>query len=162
MPSSGWMLKPATGEDIDVVMTWFPDAESIRIWGGPEFRYPFTGVTFREDCRLDLMDSYCLFNPEGDIAAFGQSYERCGRGHLARLVSNPDYRGIGAGKRLIAMIVAELATKRDYDEYSLFVYRDNIPAYRCYLSMGFVVRDYPADAALRDECYFLTRPRRKP
>jgi hypothetical protein len=59
------------------------------------------------------------------------------------------------------MIIEALEARHDYDEYSLFVYRDNIPAYRCYRSMGFVVRDYPAAAPLRDECYFLTRPRRK-
>lgn len=161
MPRSGWVLRAATDADIDTVATWFPDAGSVRIWGGPNFRYPFTGETFREDCRLDLMESYCLLNPEGAIAAFGQSYERYGRGHLARLVSGPDQRRCGAGQRLIAMIIADLEARHDYDEYSLFVYRDNVPAYRCYLSMGFVVADYPADAALRDECYFLIKPRRK-
>lgn len=161
MPESEWVLGAATDADIDTVMTWFPDAESVRIWGGPNFRYPFTPTTFRNDCRLDLMDNYCLRGPHGELAAFGQSYERDGRGHLARLVSNPECRRSGAGKRLISMIIAALEARRDYDEYSLFVYRDNIPAYHCYLALGFVVRDYPDDAALRDECYFLTKRRRK-
>jgi len=31
------------------------------------------------------MDSYSLRNGDGALAAFGQSYEREGRGHLARL-----------------------------------------------------------------------------
>ena len=157
MPSTGWVLGSATDADIDVVMTWFQDAKSIKIWGGPGFRYPFTAATFREDCHLDRADSYCLVNPAGEIAAFGQSYERDGRGHLARLVSNPGYRRTGAGRRLISMIIADLAAKHDYDEYSLFVYRDNKPAYQCYLSLGFVVRDYPVNGPLPGECYFLTK-----
>jgi ribosomal protein S18 acetylase RimI-like enzyme len=142
-------------------MTWFPDEDSVVIWGGPEFRYPFTAASFREDCRVDLMDSYCLRNPAGDLVAFGQSYQRDGRGHLARLVSHPASRGTGAGKKLIEMIIAALAAEHDYDEYSLFVFRHNQPAYRCYLSSGFVVRDYPDGAPLQDQCYFLTKRRRE-
>jgi ribosomal protein S18 acetylase RimI-like enzyme len=64
----------------------------------------------------------------------------------------------GAGKRLIQLIIASLETQHDYAEYSLFVYRHNTPAYHCYLSLGFAVTDYPADAAMADKCYFLTRP----
>jgi len=57
------------------------------------------------------------------------------------------------------MIIATLEAAHDYEEYSLFVFRHNEPAYRCYLSSGFVVRDYPDGAPLRDLCYFLTKPR---
>ena len=154
---NSWTLVAATERDIDYVMTWFPDADSVNIWGGPAFRDPFTERTFREDCHFGEMDSYCLFNARGHIAAFGQSYDRHGRGHLARLVSNPSLRRMGAAKQLIEMIIASLAMRHNYDEYSLFVYRHNVPAYRLYLSLGFVVRDYPDDAPLPDECYFLTR-----
>ncbi len=159
LQEAGWELALATDADIDTVMTWFPDAESVLIWGGPEFRFPFTAETFREDCRVDRMDSFCLRNPAGELAAFGQSYERDGRGHLARLVSNPERRGTGAGKMLISMIIATLEAAHDYDEYSLFVFRHNEPAYRCYLSSGFVVRDYPDGAPLPGQCYFLTKRR---
>ena len=154
---SDWTLELATDGDIQEVMTWFPDADAVNIWGGPVFRYPFTDETFREDCHLDITETYALRNGDGELAAFGQSYERDGRGHLARLVSNPRLRRQGAGRQLIRMIVASLAARRDYGEYSLFVYRDNEPAYRCYLSLGFVVRDYPDDAPMPDKCYFLTR-----
>ena len=156
---AGWELSVASDTDIDTVMTWFPDAGSVLIWGGPEFRFPFTADTFREDCRVDRMDSYSLRNPTGELAAFGQSYERDGRGHLARLVANPECRGTGAGKQLISMIITTLEVAHDYDEYSLFVFRHNEPAYRCYLSSGFVVRDYPDGAPLPGQCYFLTKRR---
>lgn len=153
----GWTLSPLVDAEIDKVMTWFPDAASVNIWGGPNFRYPFTGETFREDCRLELMQSWTLRNAPGQLAAFGQAYERDGRGHLARLVSNPDLRRQGAGRKLIEMIIALLEATCAYDEYSLFVFRNNVPAYQCYLSLGFVVRDYPEDAPMPEQCYFLTR-----
>ena len=154
----GWTLTAAAEADFDEVMTWFPDAASVDRWGGPDFRFPFTRESFIEDCRTDVMESYVLTSPDGQTAAFGQSYERTGRGHLARLVVNPAMRRKGAGKRLVQMIIAALEQQDDYDEYSLFVYRHNTPAYHCYLSLGFAVTDYPEDAAMADKCYFLTRP----
>ena len=138
-------------------MTWFRDGPSVDVWAGPRFRYPFTRDSFIEDLRVDSVDSYALRNADNILAAFGQSYDRHGRGHLARLVTHPGLRRRGAGRRLIELIIAELAMRRDYDEYSLFVYRHNEAAYRCYLSLGFVVTDYPEDAPMADECYFLTR-----
>ena len=157
----GWTLAAATDADFDEVMTWFPDAASVDRWGGPEFRFPFTRQSFIEDCRVDVMESYALGHPDGQLAAFGQSYERAGRGHLARLIVNPILRRQGAGKRLIEMIIASLEQGQAYDEYSLFVYRQNTPAYQCYLSLGFAVTDYPEDASMADKCFFLTRTTRR-
>ena len=157
LTGNGWTLAATSDGDIDIVMTWLPDAASVNIWGGPNFRFPFTPATFREDCRLDMMDSFSLRNANGELAAFGQAYERDGRGHLARLISNPGLRRQGAGRRLIELIIASLEEAHDYEEYSLIVYRDNIPAYECYLSLGFVVRKYPEGAPMPDKCYFLTR-----
>lgn len=154
---NGWSLAPATDADLDTVMTWFPDAEAVNLWSGPKFRFPFSRESFREDSRVDIMESYILRNAHGECAAFGQSYNREGRGHLARLVSNPAMRRQGAGRQLIRMIMVALAENYDFDEYSLFVYRDNTPAYQCYLSLGFTVVAYPEDAPMPDKCYFLTR-----
>ena len=128
LADDGWTLAAAKDADFDEVMTWFPDAASVDRWGGPDFRFPFTRETFIEDCRIDAMESYVLNSPDGRRAAFGQSYERTGRGHLARLVVNPAMRRQGAGKRLIQLIIASLETQHDYAEYSLFVYRHNTPA----------------------------------
>ena len=156
-PGIGWVLAATSAADLDQIMGWFPDADSVKIWGGPNFRFPFTAKTFREDCRFDALESFSLRNAGGQLAAFGQAYERDGRGHLARLVSNPGMRRQGAGRQLIERIIMSLEESRDYDEYSLFVYRHNTPAYQCYRSLGFVVRDYPEGAPMPDKCFFLTR-----
>ncbi len=160
----GWLLAAARPADLDELMTWFPDAGSVDIWGGPEFRFPFTRESFVADCRIDEMESYALRDPDDMLAAFGQSYDRNGRGHLARLVANPAMRRRGAASMLIEAIIASLEERYVFDEYSLFVYRENTPAYQCYLSLGFAVTDYPEDGVMADKCYFLTRPttRRKP
>lgn len=153
----GWTLTATRDTEIDELMGWFPDSHSVDIWGGPEFRYPFSRESFVADCRMDVMRSFTLHDPGGAMAAFGQLYDRQGRGHLARLISNPAMRRRGAGKRLISMLMQVARKEMGFDEYSLFVYRDNVPAYQCYLAMGFTVQDYPDDAKMKDRCYFLTR-----
>lgn len=157
LEENDWTLAPAADSDFDRIMTWFPDADAVNNWSGPKFRFPFSRESFLEDCRVEEMESYILRTAHVDHAAFGQTYIRDGRGHLARLVSNPALRGQGVGKQLIRMIMTALAENHSFDEYSLFVYRDNVPAYQCYLSLGFAVVDYPDDAPMPDKCYFLTR-----
>jgi len=154
---NGWALLEPDDADIDELMSWFPNAHSVDIWGGPRFRYPFTHDSFRDDGGFEEMSSFCLRNPAGAMAAFGQVYDRHGRCHLARLITHPEMRRQGVGKRLIAMLIKAARQLYDYPECSLFVYRDNLPAYRCYLAMGFKVQDYPDDAPMKDRCYFLTR-----
>lgn len=138
-------------------MRWFPDARSVDRWGGPRFRYPFTPGSFREDCRIDEVKSYCLRNPYGALCAFGQYYDRDDRAHLARLVTHPEMRRRGIGERLIRNLIMAAEREGGHEQCSLFVYKDNEPAYRCYLKFGFVVEAYPDDAPLKGKCYFLTR-----
>lgn len=152
-----WSFDKATRADVDELMGWFRDAQSTKIWGGPKFRYPFTKRTFYKDCRWREFSSFSLRNPSGDFVAFGQLGSRYERSHLARLVVHPNIRGEGIGQRLIKQLID--TTKREYEstECGLFVYRDNVPAYRCYLSLGFKVREYPERAPMRDQCFYLTK-----
>lgn len=153
----GWTLAVPDDKEIDELMGWFTDAEAVDRWSGPRFRYPFSRESFLEDCRIEEISTYCLRNPDGAMAAFGQMYDRYDRGHLARLVTHPGMRRQGIGERLIRLIMTFARLNSGHEQSSLFVYKDNEPAYRCYLKMGFVVEDYPADAPLKDKCFFLTR-----
>ncbi len=153
-----WTMVEATAVDIDALMDWFPNQHSVAIWGGPDFRYPYTRETFHEDVRWSDMASFCLRDPDGKFVAFGQVYDRIGRMNLARLVVHADCRGQGAGKRLISLLMLAARPLFTLSEYSLFVYRDNIPAHECYKSMGFEAREYPEETSLGESCLYLTRP----
>jgi ribosomal protein S18 acetylase RimI-like enzyme len=155
MPST---LEIATDRDIEQLRGWFPDADSVNLWGGPKFRYPFTQETFAEDCGLHRMRSFSLKRPTGRMVSFGQYYYRYDRGHLARLITNPEARRLGHGSRLIAMLINAIAEEGEAAEVSLFVYRHNRAAYECYRSLGFTVQEYPDDAPLKELCYYLARP----
>ena len=156
--ADGWKLIEATDEHLPELMTWFTDARSVLEWGGPEFRFPFDDASFRTDCRWGEMASFRLEDPDGQFAAFGQLYERYGRINLARLAAHPEMRGRGVGKRLIGLMIEIGPKLLSCKEFSLFVLRENIMALRCYRSMGFEIQDYPSDAPMPDQCYYLTRP----
>ena len=150
-------LETATDADFDQLMAWFPTAESLSVWSGPNFRFPFTGETFREDCRWPGMETRVL-RDDDELLAFGQFYERHGRINLARLAVNPERRGEGLGSRLVAALMEESREIVSGDEYSLYVLRDNTPALCCYRTQGFRIDEYPAGDPWADTCYYMTRP----
>ncbi|MDX1516318.1 MAG: GNAT family N-acetyltransferase [Woeseiaceae bacterium] len=154
----GWTLAPSPDSDREALMGWFGSADDVSRWGGPKFRYPFTPESFAEDCRWGEIASFSLLDPDDDLAAFGQIYERLGRINLARLVVHPARRGAGVGARLVRMLMTAGRDAMGLDEFSLFVYRDNAPALACYRAAGFAIRPYPADQPLADVCHYLTRP----
>ena len=153
-----WTLVEATDSDLRELMRWFDTESAVIEWGGPVFRFPFSEETFREDCHWGKMATFRLNAPDGGFAAFGQLYKRYGRINFARLVVHPKLRGRGVGKRLVRLLMAVGPKLLPCDEFSLFVFRDNMPALGCYQSMGFEIRDYPEGAPLPDQCYYLTRP----
>ena len=155
---NGWSLEDSVAGDVDHLMTWFPDADSIDIWGGPGFRFPFTRNSFLEDMHWGKMASFSLRDPSGDLAAFGQLYEKFGCINLARLVANPDTRGQGVGSRLVGMLMTVGRPMFTCSKFSLFVFRGNAPALKCYQSMGFNITDYPDEMPHGDICDYMTRP----
>ena len=154
----GWQIAEASDSDLDELMSWFHDAAEVDIWGGPRFRFPFTKATFRKDCHWGRMPGFRLDSPAGEFSAFGQMYQRYGRINFARLIVNPRMRGQGVGKRLVGLLIETGPTLFPADEFSLFAYRHNEAALGCYRSMGFVIHDYPEDAPMADDCYYLVRP----
>jgi ribosomal protein S18 acetylase RimI-like enzyme len=154
----GWQIVEVSDCDLDELMSWFQGAADVEIWGGPRFRFPFTKATFRKDCHWGRMPGFRLNSPAGEFAAFGQMYQRYGRINFARLIVHPAMRGQGVGKRLVERLIETGPKLFEADEFSLFAYRHNAAALGCYQSMGFVVRDYPKDARMADQCYYLTRP----
>ena len=153
-----WVLDETAASDIGQLMKWFPDADATRIWGGPAFRHPFNRHSFTEDIHWGRMATFSLRSPAGEFAAFGQLYERLNRINLARLAVNPTMRGQGIGRRLLEMLMTLGPQMFSCAEFSLFVYRDNVVAAKCYESMGFKVTSYPETALLGEVCDYLTRP----
>ena len=124
-------------------MRWFPDSDACHTWGGVEFRFPFTEITFREDAKLESLPTWALVGNDGTFVGFGQYYLRVGRCHLGRLVVAPNARGCGFGSMLVHELCKKGSVKLGVDSFSLFVHPGNESAVRLYQRLGFSAVPYP-------------------
>lgn len=148
-------FRRADTTDISELMQWFDSPENCKLWGGPEFEYPFTAETFFRDLKWSSIDSYSLVDASGEVVGFGQVYDKLNRHHLARIVINPKHRGKGHGAELLASLIGEGRNADPQKEYSLYVYKRNSVAIRCYRGVGFEEHALPTDDAGFDNCVFM-------
>ncbi|REJ85731.1 MAG: GNAT family N-acetyltransferase [Acidobacteria bacterium] len=156
-------LAEVTAERLDQLAGWWSSADEVLAWGGPEFRWPFDDDSFRDDLRLQANTSRFLVDSRGRTLAFGQSYGRGGRLHLARLAVAPDRRGAGVGGELIRRLIRLGGAGDRSLETSLFVLAENSAAIRCYEREGFRRTSMPAGEGWLDrlggrEVLFMVRP----
>jgi ribosomal protein S18 acetylase RimI-like enzyme len=132
------------------LMTWFRDKTALQTWGGPEFRYPFTEATFREDAKLTSLPTWSLVQDDGVLAAFGQCYLRVGRCHVGRLAVPPSLRGRGHGTTLIRELARWGTAEFGVDSLSLFVVSTNQRAIELYRRLGYSEMSYPEPSPATD------------
>jgi ribosomal protein S18 acetylase RimI-like enzyme len=140
------------------LMTWFSNARELRFWGGPEFRFPFSEASFREDAKVDTIDSFALVAEDGPLAAFGQCYVRVERCHFGRVGVSPRRRGQGLGTRLLREMAAWGLAEFGPRELSLFVDKSNDAAHRLYLRLGFSDAPYPEAMPLGMDAHYMVAP----
>ena len=125
------------------VKSWFSNHQEIYTWGGPNMTYPMPDEDFLNRLKAPHIDSFSLINENQELVAFGQYYMRLGKRHLGRLAVNPNFRGQGLSKILITKLLAQAENTQPNTDASLFVFKDNVVAYSCYQSLGFIETDYP-------------------
>ena len=148
-------LVKATREHLLRMGSWFPDQESCRVWGGPEFRFPFTAETFLADSKWADLASHALIRNSTELCGFGQFYLRAGRCHLGRLAISPDCRGQGLGTQLIALLQKAGKQQLGTTEYSLFVSFTNTAAKALYERLGFKCVPYPEKGFEIPDCHYM-------
>ena len=152
-------IEAARIEDAREVMTWFPDKESVMLWGSPYTRYPLKEETFFEDIYWDRFESRVTRGEQGELLAFGQYYPKLARCHLARLVVNPGFRRQGIGLSFIDQLMTHGGEQMNTGEFSLYVMTSNKPAWHCYKSLGFHMEPYPHGDPHLDNCVFMVADR---
>jgi ribosomal protein S18 acetylase RimI-like enzyme len=137
---------PASISDLEELIAWISTEEECRIWAGPVVTFPIN--------KRRLLDQIS-FSPENSLScksdlgllAFGQVIKKDdGRSHLARIITNPTYRGQGFG-RIICGYLVDYAFELGSGKVSLNVYRGNVPARRMYESLGFTEQPEMSDEA---------------
>ncbi len=146
-------IKPEQAHLLEV-MEWVRSPKVFDIWAGPGVRFPFTAETFADDLKLNELHSRVLID-NGQVVAFGQTYQRLGYTHLGRLVVKPNLQGKGVGTELIKQLMAIGDQQFDSKGYSLFVLKANTRAKNLYLRLGFKVQEYPEIMPLADCLYMV-------
>jgi ribosomal protein S18 acetylase RimI-like enzyme len=138
---SPFALVKSSTEHIAQLQSWFKNQQEMYTWGA--ISCPMSSTEFVHHLRAYHLNSYSLSDKQQYLLAFGQHYLRLNRHHLGRLVVNPEHRGKGLAKLLINKLIDKAFEQQNAQGVSLFVFRDNLSAYKCYQSLGFVECDYP-------------------
>lgn len=133
-------LRPATPADLKCVGGWIQNRRDAELWAGWRVGFPldFTSlgaaIDFAEDNAFSLLS-------DQQLVAFGQLLRKPSkRGHLGRIIVNPDLSGKGYGEKLVRALL-DRARQAGMDKVSLQVDVSNPAAVALYVKLGF--RDMP-------------------
>ena len=146
-------LALASYAEMQQLRSWFQTADEHHSWGGDNFTYPCSELSFFAMLCRPGTQSFSLLNEQNQLLGFGQICDRFGCHHLARLVINPTERGKGLAKVLINELIIS-AMQQDKRSISLYVHRHNTVAITCYQRLGFSVSEPPE--AENSRLFFMT------
>jgi ribosomal protein S18 acetylase RimI-like enzyme len=154
---SNMKLVDSIESDIEELMAWFGDEESLRRWGGPFVDYPFTPESFTKDICWQDVASLSTHDDSGRLLGFGQYYSRFNRCHLARLAISPNHRGAGFGQAFISKLIQMATADTGLSQCSLYVLDDNDAALGCYKALGFTQAPDPEGTPVIWNCIYMLR-----
>lgn len=143
----------ATKNDLETVIKWIPDARSCMVWAGPKVIFPIELEQLCDALEFDKNQTYSLAD-ETKLLALGQirMFENK-RGHLSRIIVNPESRSEGIG-RIFCLELINKAKTLDCKTISLHVVKDNEIAKSLYKKLGFIVPSVQPDN-IRDDIIYM-------
>ena len=149
-------LRTYVKSDAETIISWVADERTCYMWSAGRFgQYPIT--------PRDINRNYDGFETSNDFFPYTAVDDGKVIGHLIMRYPNPedrsmirfgfvivDYlkRGRGYGARMLNEALRVAFAERGAEKVTLGVFRDNVPAALCYLSVGFHT---PADDATPKE-----------
>ena len=148
-----------TKKDLKAVINWIPDARSCIVWAGPKVIFPIELEQLCDALEFDKNHTYSL-SDENNLLAVGQirMFENK-RGHLSRIIVNPEFRGKGIG-RIFCLELINKAKKLRCKSISLNVDKDNEIAKSLYKKLGFIVPSKQPESLRKDVIYMELRKSR--
>lgn len=142
-------FRPAKKNDLRTVASWVDGLSEVQTWAGPGVSYPIDISTIADEIGF-RSDNAFVCEDKNALCAFAQLIERAkGKLHLARLISNPDMRGEGVGRKMCNQLIDE-AKRLAATELTLKVYSYNERAILLYQSLGFETVSSETDAGLME------------
>ena len=148
-------IRTANEHDLVGVISWFLTETEVKTWGGPKIHFPLSLDQLKIDIEWDVAESYAFIDELGNLLGFAQVLNKFGFKHLGRIAISPEMRGKKLGYELMTALLN--LTFIEGVGFSLFVYKDNIPAKKLYDSLGFAVQEYPNEQPKIKGCIFMVK-----
>jgi ribosomal-protein-alanine N-acetyltransferase len=128
-------ITPASNIDLSEITQWVISEKECQTWAGPLVNFPISIKKFIQEIEFSPKNSY-VYKAGNEILAFGQIFDKEDYAHLARIITNPQKRGNGLGRKMCVHLINK-ASQLNKNGVSLNVYRDNSFAKNLYISLGF-------------------------
>lgn len=133
-----YKLRPATVDDLQIILAWITSPELLKLWGGPKLTYPPAAERTWQEIGATEKNAFALVDEAGNIVGFGQTLLREPDAvHLGRVIVSPAVRGKGLGRVLCRQLIQKAIAQYHPARITLNVYKYNTPAYQLYKSLGF-------------------------
>ena len=112
------------------------DIERLAQIEAKSFSHPWSADSFRELLDIDYA-RYLVAICDGEVAGTAGMRVICGEGNIDNVVVDPDYRGKGLAKALVAELI-KWGESEGIKDYTLEVRVSNVPAIHVYENAGFI------------------------
>ena len=137
-------LRPFKPMDSEIISTWLDDEKAFDFWSGGQYKYPLTAKQIKDKYSEYQIDKNAwmmtALDENGDVCGHFifrlANYEKNSL-HMGHIVISPSKRGQGLGKSMIKTALKYAVEILGMKYITLGVYADNIPAKKCYESIGF-------------------------
>ena len=140
--------------DIEELSTWFKSKDEVKNWAGPTVHFPFTFDEFKKDIGWNIITSYSFFQDK-ELIGFIQLFDKFGSANIGRVAIKPNKRSMGFGVKLMESFFKQNINLSQ--EYSLFVYKDNITAINLYKKLGFKISSSSTKYEDENNCFFMKK-----
>lgn len=145
-------LRPYKKDDAKYIINWISEESTFLKWGGERFgSFPITEDIINDkyfnnngDCEeSDNFYPMTAFDESGVVGHFIMRYTGGDNKNLrfGWVILDDNKRGKGYGKEMLNLGIKFAFDILKVDRITIGVFENNIPAYRCYKSIGFTEID---------------------
>ena len=133
-----YSLRSAHPKDLQTILAWVGTPELLRFWGGAALSFPPEMDRTWREIEASSENTFCLVDHTERIAGFGQTLSREPEAiHLGRIMVSEVDRGKGLGRFLCEQLMQVASARHRPRRFTLNVYKNNVPAFSLYTSLGF-------------------------
>lgn len=137
-------LRPYKPCDAKKVVSWISDKKTFYRWSANRInKYPIDANDLNEHYKeQDDSDSFFVMTAYDETGAVGQMImrfldEEKKDLRFGFIIVDSSKRGKGYGKGMLLLAIEYAKSMLKVDRISIGVFEDNMPAYKCYKSLGF-------------------------